>query len=185
MTSSYETRAIEPDDAKSGFKSGQHPLDDFLKRHALRNDRDGIGRTYVLVRSSEDDPALPALIGFYTLSMANVSAESVAPLLTERLPRYPMPVALIGRLAIDSRAQRRGFGERLLIDALRRVVDAARLIGCLGVIADAKDERAERFYAAYDFQAIEEATYPRRMFLPIGVAKAALADEVATADARP
>jgi predicted N-acetyltransferase YhbS len=51
-----------------------------------------------------------------------------------------MPVALIGRLAIEHRAQGRRLGEKLLIDALRRIVDAATMLGCMGVIVDAKDE---------------------------------------------
>jgi len=64
----------------------------------------------------------------------------------QELPGYPMPVALIGRLAVDERARGRRLGESLLIDALERVVAAAEILACLGVIVDAKDEGAERFY---------------------------------------
>ena len=87
-----------------------------------------------------------------------------------------MPVALIGRLAIDARAQGRRLGETLLIDALRRVVDAAGLVGCTGIIVDAKDEAAERFYAKYDFATISAETWPHRMFLPLTTAKSAFAE---------
>ena len=79
-----------------------------------------------------------------------VSAD-IASAVSTKLPRYPMPAALIGRLAVDERARGRRLGEQLLIDALRRVVDAAETIGCLGVIVDAKDEEAEAFYSKYDF----------------------------------
>ena len=100
-------------------------------------------------------------------------SEQVAVVLQTKIPKYPMPVALIGRLALDERAHGRRLGERLLMDALHRVVDAADLLGCTGIIVDAKDEDAERFYAKYDFTTVAAEVWPRRMFLPIGTARAA------------
>lgn len=170
----YVTARVEPDDAKSKFRCGKHPLDDYFARHAVTNDREGIGRAYVLRRSEHDDPVLPRVLGYYTLSMALVKSQQAAKAVAKKLPRYPMPVALIGRLAVDERARGRRVGEALLIDALRRVVDASALLGCIGVLVDAKDEDAERFYAKYDFVTVHEETWPHRMFLPIGVATAAL-----------
>lgn len=116
------------------------------------------------------------MLGFYTLSMALAESAPIAVVLETKLPRYPMPVALIGRLAIDARAQGRRLGEALLIDALRRVVDAAGLVGCTGVIVDAKDDAAERFYAKYDFATIAAESWPHRMFLPLATARAAFAE---------
>ncbi|HSN98320.1 MAG TPA: GNAT family N-acetyltransferase [Candidatus Nanopelagicales bacterium] len=173
----YVTRALSPEDARSGFRCGKHPLDDYFARHAVANDHEGISRTYVLERVEGADPALPRVLGFYTLSMADVEAAEVGLALKRKLPRYPMPVALIGRLAVDRRAQGRRLGEKLLADALRRVVDVAAKIGCLGVIVDAKDEEVERFYARYDFVTVHAMGWPRRMFLPIGVVRAAFTAE--------
>jgi predicted GNAT family N-acyltransferase len=116
------------------------------------------------------------VLGFYTLSMALADSEPIAAVLQAKLPRYPMPVALIGRLAVERRAQGRRLGETLLIDALRRVVDAAGLVGCTGIIVDAKDEAAERFYARYDFATITDEVWPHRMFLPLATAKSAFAE---------
>ncbi len=116
------------------------------------------------------------MLGFYTLSMALAESAPIATALNAKLPRYPMPVALIGRLAIETRAQGRRLGEALLIDALRRVVDAADLVGCTGIIVDAKDDSAERFYAKYDFVTIGAETWPHRMFLPLATAKLAFAE---------
>ena len=99
----------------------------------------------------QGDAALPTVLGFYTLSMASVPSADVAKAVGAKLPRYPMPVALIGRLAVDRRAQGRRFGEALLVDALRRVVDAASLVACIGIVVDAKNESAARFYERYDF----------------------------------
>lgn len=172
----YVTSPIEPADAKAGFSCGRHALDDYFARHAVANDAAGIGRVYVLRRTEGDETALAAVLGFYTLSMALAESAAVAEVLAKKLPKYPMLVALIGRLAIDRRAQRRRLGEKLLVDALRRVVDAASIVGCMGVIVDAKDEEAERFYEKYDFTPVTVTGWPRRMFLPIDAARAAFAD---------
>jgi len=171
----YCTAPIDEADVKSGFSCGKHMLDDYFARHALQNDRRGVGRAFVLRRTAPDAAGLPLVLGFYTLSMASAESAQVAPVLREKLPRYPMPVALIGRLAVDARAQGRRLGEQLLVDAIHRVVDAARSVACTGIIVDAKDEGAESFYAKYDFVTVASESWPRRMFLPIGTAREALA----------
>lgn len=177
-TPSWLTRRIGPADPACGFRCGKYPLDDYFRRHALPNDQGNIGRAYVLDAAADDVAAgLPAVLGFYTLSMATVVSADVRSVLATKLPRYPMPVALIGRLAVDERARGRRLGETLLLDALHRVVTAAGIIGCLGVIVDAKDEDAERFYEKYDFVTVDASTWPRRMFLPIDIAQAAFNGE--------
>jgi GNAT superfamily N-acetyltransferase len=176
-TASYKTARLQPDDVVVGFRCGKHPLDDFFARHALTNDRAGICRVYVLRRCKADPPNLPPILGFYTLSMASVTAESLSSVLRENLPRYPLPVALIGRLAVDERAQGRRLGEVILLDALRRALDAAEVVGCMGVIVDAKDEGAERFYAKYDFETIAAESWPRRMFVSSETLRSAFMDE--------
>jgi GNAT superfamily N-acetyltransferase len=173
----YITSPVEAGDVGHGFRSGKQPLDEYFARHAVANDREGIGRAYVLRRKAGDEPALPRILGFYTLSMSLIEASDAAKVLSKKLPRYPMPVALIGRLAIDERAQARGLGEKLLMDALRRVADASEIFGCIGVIVDAKDGNAEHFYAKYDFKTVHADKWPRRMFLPLGVMKAAFRGE--------
>lgn len=82
----------------------------------------------------------------------------------------------VGRLAVEERATGHRLGEKLLLDALARVVDAAEILGCLGVIVDAKDAAAEAFYTKYDFVTVEDGRWPRRMFLPMEVARSALTE---------
>ncbi len=171
-------RPIQPADPSCGFRSGTRPLDDYFERHALANDRGDIGRAYVLAASPADtDAGLPAVLGFYTLNMAAVSSRAAASALSRRLPRYPLPVALIGRLAVDERARGRRLGETLLLDALGRCLEASKLIACLGVVVDAKDDAAETFYARYDVVTVNAESWPRRMFLPIDVIRAAFAED--------
>jgi len=172
---SYRSRRIGPADLASGFRGAPRPPHGCFHRHALTNDQGDVGRAYVIDASPDDVAAgLPSVLGFFTLGMATVASQDVASILSRRLPRYPMPVALIGRLAVDERARGRGLGEALLLEALGRVVEASRLVACLGVVVDAKDATAEDFYARYDFVTVDEASWPRRMFLPIQVARAAL-----------
>lgn len=165
---------ITAEDVGKGFRSGVHPLDDYFARHALPNDRAGVSRCFVLRPESAE---LPIVCGYYTLSMASVQADSIRTALKGRLPRYPLPVALIGRLAVDERARGRRFGEALLVDALLRVVRVGESVGCVGIIVDAKDEGAERFYGKYDFTTVEADAWPRRMFLTMATARAAMGAE--------
>lgn len=173
----YRTRRIQPSDPKCGFRCGKHPLDDYFRRHALSNDQGNIGRAYVFEASVEERAAgFPLVLGFYTLSMASVVSVDINSVIVRKLPRYPMPVALIGRLAVDERARGRRLGETLLLDALLRVVTVAEIVGCLGVIVDAKDDSAIRFYEKYDFKILDETSWPRRMFLAVETAQSAFLD---------
>src|SRR4051794_4368425 len=99
--------------------------------------------------------------------MAVIAVEELPSPRPKALPKYPMPVAFVGRLAVDGRAQRKGFGERLLVDALERIADVADQLGCFGLVADAKDAGAQAFYARYGLTVIDGAAdrFRRRMFL--------------------
>jgi predicted N-acetyltransferase YhbS len=84
----------------------------------------------------------------------------------KKLPRYgQLPVTLLGRLAVDRTAKGQGVGEFLLIDALRRCLEAAQQIGAMAVIVDAKDPQAESFYRHFDFLPFQVT--PLRLFLPL------------------
>ena len=113
-------------------------------------------------------------IWFYTISMAEVSAATISKHSDQRLPRYPIPVALLARVAVDERARGRGIGERLLFDALARAAGAAELVGCFGVVVDAKDPRAQAFYSGYGFADLPPERWPRRMYLPIHSVRGAI-----------
>jgi len=170
---SPRTSRVEAEDVASGFRCGDEALDDFFARHACSNDEREIGRTYVLRRPEGAPPALPMVLGFYTLSMTAIGAALVAKSTLERLPRYPLPAALIGRLAADERTRGSGLrvGETLLFDAFARVLVAAENVGCFGVVVDAKHEAAERFYRKYDFVTLDETSWPRKMFVAIATVR--------------
>ncbi len=109
--SPYITTPIEEVDNQSGFSCGKRPLDDYFARHAFLNHVGDVGRAYVLRKAAEADTKLPAVLGFCTLNMASAESTPVAAVLKRTLPKYAMPVALIGRLAVDQRAQGKRIGE--------------------------------------------------------------------------
>ena len=124
------------------FDCGVEVLNSYLQRYSSQHERIGIARTYVAIR--EDDPRV---LGYYTLSSSTVRCDIVP----QNLPRHPVPVALIGRLAVDITARGERLGEELLIHAFRSAQRAAEIIGIYAVVVDALDESAKRFYLRYGF----------------------------------
>ena len=145
---------------RAAFESGVEALDTFLRRFAGQNDRRGLGRTFVAVRGES-----PRVAGCYTLSAGAVRTEVLPPDAARRLPLYPVPVALLGRLAVDRTEQGRGLGAVLLVDALWRVVGAAEALGVHAVEVVAKDARARTFYLHHGFVAL--ADDPLHLYLPL------------------
>src|SRR5262245_8702927 len=170
----FETVAFTAEDAASDFRSGVAPLDEFFRAQAGQNQRRNVSRTWVLRRSGHEDD-LPEVLGFYTLTLGGVERQTLPAAIAKKLPRYPAPVVIIGRLAVDERARRRRIGERLLVDAHARAVEIADQAGGVGIIVDAKDAGAVAFYAHYGYEILEHAEgaqWPKRMFLPMQTLRA-------------
>lgn len=129
------------------FDCGVEELNSFLRRYSGQHERKGIGRTYVAVR---DDDA--RVLGYYTISSSAVAFDIVP----ENLPHHPVPVALVGRLAVDISARRQRLGETLLVHSLRSAQRAARIVGIYAVVVDALDQSARSFYLKYGFQELTD-----------------------------
>lgn len=147
---------------RAGFESGVAELDDYLRGLATQHRRKGIANVYVLVDSAE--PSL--ILGYYTLSAAQVDAQGLEEADRRKLPRYPVPCFRMGRLA--SRADRRGMGlGKLLVGcAVGRCLEARKQVGAFALIVDAKSQAAKSFYAHYGFKACADA--PMTLYLPLG-----------------
>jgi GNAT superfamily N-acetyltransferase len=104
---------------RENFDCGEESLNQFLKKFARQNQEKGFGRTFVAVLPNENQ-----VLGYYTLSAGIVAFESVS----EKVPRYPIPTAHLGRLATDLSMRGQGLGEWLLIDALERTVLVAEKV---------------------------------------------------------
>ena len=108
------------------FDCGVEELNTYLQRYAGQHDRKGMGRTYVAV-----EEAGSRVLGYYTISSSAVAFDTVP----ENVPRHPIPVALIGRLAVDKSARGRGVGETLLIDAIGSARRIAEIVGVYAHVA--------------------------------------------------
>ncbi|MCY4470275.1 MAG: GNAT family N-acetyltransferase [Thiotrichales bacterium] len=158
MTFSIETLARHHD--RSRFQCGSDALDRYIRRQASQDARRNVSRVFVAIPGDLDEIA-----AFYTLSAGSVERETLPGDLMKRLPRYPVPVALLGRLGVDRRWSGQGLGSALLIDALRRVRVASDTLAVYAVVVDAKDERARAFYRRFGF--IELPDSAMRLFLPM------------------
>ncbi len=145
---------------RTAFSCGEPALDSYLQRQASQDVRRRVAQVFVAIG---DTPGKVA--GYYSLSAASFAKDELPPALAKRLPHYPVPAAVLGRLAVDRAQQGRGLGETLLLDAIRLVVRASTTIAVYAIIVDAKNERARAFYERYGFRAF--ASVPRRLFLPL------------------
>jgi len=141
---------IEPlgrDHERSSFDCGEPALSEFLKKLARQQQEKNVGRTFVAVL-----PGATRVLGFYTLSAGSIAAQSMPVDLRRKIPKYPVPVARLGRLAVDLSAEGRGLGSALLRDALLRAARIASTeMGIVAVVVDAKNEAAKTFYERYGF----------------------------------
>jgi len=143
----------------STFDCGNEDLNFYLKRFAKKNDKLGVGRTYVLLENSK-------AIGYYTVSMAQIEFDSLPSTSQKSLPRYPLPAVRLGRLAIQKNLQGNGYGEYLLMDSLARCQRVSSEVAIFAVIVDAKNNHAKKFYQRYGF--IPFVNQELALFLPMG-----------------
>ncbi len=142
---------------RRNFSCSIEALDTYLKRYARQHAAANISRTYVAVAGA-------TIYGFYTLAMSGIRKENLPAKYSKRFPNLPLPVARLARLAVDLRYQGRGLGELRLADALHRCKTISQAIGMLGVLVDAKDDRAREWYERYEFAPLPDS--PLTFWLP-------------------
>lgn len=171
-----EIRALREADDRSSFRSGDADLDRFFHKFAGQNQfRHHLGVTYVALEAGN-------VLGFATVAAAHVEIDDLPLAARRTLPRYPLPVLRLARLAVDESGRGQGLGLQLLRFVLRLALQMADDYGCVGVVVDAKPD-AETFYAKYGFIAVETVEgrsdarpAPTPMFLSIRAIGAAISD---------
>ena len=152
---------LEKSHERKSFDCGHEYLNRYLREQARQDAEKRVAAPFVLTQ-----PGDPKVLAFYTLSSSIIPVDELPLDLMKRLPRYAqLPVTLLGRLAVDRSVGGQGIGEFLLVDALRRSLEAAQQIAAMAVIVDAKNQRAESFYRHFDFQPFQQT--PLRLFLPM------------------
>lgn len=146
---------------RSSFCCGEESLDTYIRKQASQDLKKRVSTVFVLI----DDPEMNVL-AYYTLSSYTVDVAALEGSFAKRLPRYPaLPATLLGRLAVDNNQKGKRFGELLLIDALKKSLDATMQVASLAVIAEALDEKALSFYIKYGFKQFNQE--PMKLYLPM------------------
>lgn len=153
--------------ATERFDCGSEPLNRFLARFALENQRAGASQTYLGLAGDE-------IVGYYTLVVGQVERENAPERLTKGLARHPAPIMLLARLAVARTWQGRGIGQGLLKDAMLRTLQAAEIAGIRAFAVHAKGDGARAFYEHFDF--IPSPTGPYHLFRLLKDIRALLAD---------
>jgi ribosomal protein S18 acetylase RimI-like enzyme len=150
----------------SDFSCGNELLDRWLIRYAGQNERRAATRTFVATTGGH------AVCGYYTLVAGQLEHRQATPEAGRGLSRhFPIPVAILARLAIDSRHQRQGLGATLLGDALTRVCQAAEQVAIRAVVVHAVDRNAAGFYERYGFKALSAT--PQALMVTLAALRAA------------
>lgn len=146
---------------RARFTCGQADLDVFLKRFAIQQMRKNLTVVRVLVDSEQPGE----ILGFYSLSAAQIELTSMQESERKALPRYPLPCFRMGRLACSSEHQGRGIERALIGLAVSRCVEAKTHVAAYALIVDAMNEIAKAFYSHYGFAEMMDS--PMSLYLPL------------------
>ncbi|MFZ0840917.1 MAG: GNAT family N-acetyltransferase [Xanthobacteraceae bacterium] len=139
-------RPLSQDDDRSQFNCGRDSLDAWFRRHAWHNHVSSISRTTVIY-----DADAGSIVGYVTLSAAQIEREFLAEAHQRNKPD-PVPVTLLGQLAVDQAHQGQGHARSLLLFALTTALHASRDVGSFGVITHPLDEHVRQFYRRWGFE---------------------------------
>ena len=148
---------LNPEHDVSAFSSGTSSLDEWLRKRALANQDTGASRTYVVANGNR-------VVGYYALANGSVAAIEAPAKIRRNMPD-PLPVMILGRLAIDTALQGKGLGSDLLRDAVLRTMQVAEIAGIRAMLVHALDARAAKFYERSGF--MPSPVRPLTYFLPL------------------
>jgi GNAT superfamily N-acetyltransferase len=133
---------------RKDFNCGKELLNNYLKNKAGQDVKRKLSACFVMTEKETN-----VIQGYYTLSNNSIPLNNFSEQIQKKLPKSytSIPTTLLGRLAIDTKFQRKGIGKILLIDALKRSYEISKEIGSFGIVVDPIDEEAEKFYKKYDF----------------------------------
>ncbi len=158
----FEFHSLDKSFDRTQFECGSDELNSFIKSKARQNQSVGFNTTFVAI---EPGDKAKRVLGFYSLSMGEIDLSSLPEEVLKKLPKHPVPVARMGRLAVDDFAKGQGLGKLLLVDAMKRVQSASSSVGVYALLVDAKDDTAKSFYKKYGF--IELVNELMTLFLPL------------------
>lgn len=144
---------------RKSFDCGNQALNQYITTQASQDIKRNLTRCFVASPINQSQ----TIAGFYTLGAFSVSVETMPEQYSNKLPRYPVPCALLGRLAIDQNYQRQGLGKALLADAIKKLQKASEIMAVYALIVEAKDVHAVRFYR--QFGLVNFQGEPKKLFM--------------------
>lgn len=154
---------------RESFTCTKNSLSLFLKTQASKHAQDKVSKTYVLPGVETQENGMSTICAFFTVSPSSIERKTLPEKISKKLPRYPIPVILIGQLAVNSSYAGNGLGKITLIKALKFALSISDEIGGIAVIVDCLDEDAESFYLKFGFEELEKTNGKMRMFLPMKI----------------
>lgn len=158
-TSMYIIEPIAKEHNRKAFTCKKPSLANYLQKHARQNDEKNIAKSFVAVDENN------TVHGYYSLCTSSIEFEELPENLKKNIPKYPIPAALIAKLAVDLNSEGKGLGTRLLIDALQRIHRTSEQLAIKVVLVDAIDEEAAGYYLHFGF--IQLPRHELKLFLPI------------------
>lgn len=146
---------------RPSFYCGVEMLDHYLQRQAGQDVKRHISRVFIAAET--DHPK--KVVGYYTLSSLSIELNQLPEELSRKLPKYPIPAVLIGRLSVSQSAQGKGVGKMLLADAVKRVLVVSDEIAIYAIVVDAINRDAQKFYESFGFTLLSDESH--RLFLAI------------------
>ncbi len=138
---------LGPSHVLEDFDCGRSSLNVWLTEHARSATASGSARTYVTVDFEQG-----RVVGYHALTAASVERHDATARVIRGMPRYPVPVVLLARLAVDTSVSGRGLGAWLLRDAMTRTLAASQTIGIRAMLVHAVDENARAFYIRHGLE---------------------------------
>ena len=139
------------------FNCGINSLDHWLKARALKNEKNNASRSYVVTHNE-------IVVGYYSLATGSIESSEVPGRIKRNMPS-PIPIMILGRLAVDIKYQDKKLGKGLLKDAVLKTIFISEQVGLKGLLVHALNDNARYFYKAHGF--IEMPHNPLKLILPI------------------
>ena len=152
--------ALRREHPRSGFRSGESRVDEWLATKALQHQSKRLSTTRVLLDAADN------IASYYTLATGQVDFTELPHELTHNLPKRVLPVAILAWLGVSVGHQKQGLGKRLLAQALRDCYEAGQVFPFVAVILDCLNNSAKAFYQQWDFQTLPG--HPNRLHLSAG-----------------
>lgn len=143
---------------RASFTCGVPELDRYIREQASQDVKRRISSVFIATEDTK-------IIGFFTLSATAISHDSLPVEIRRKLPKYPIPALLLGRLAVELSFKGKNIGKALLINAMKRAIMASNTLGIYALVVEAKNETAKSFYQHFGFIALHD--HPMRLFLPL------------------